>query len=75
MPVPIVLPDPLVQTVVEVKILKLAELRTRRRKQFLDGANVVVHRPADIEKYQYFDGVAPLGAGCGRQDSHAPPWI
>ena len=43
MPAPIVLPDPLVQTVVEVKILKLAEFRTRRRKQFLDGANVVVH--------------------------------
>src|SRR3546814_9667326 len=57
---PIVLPDPLVEAVVEVEVFKVLELAARRREQLLAGADMVVHRAADVEEQQHLYRVAPL---------------
>ena len=38
----------------------MLELAARRRKQFLAGADVVIHRTAHIQKQQHLDRVMPL---------------
>src|SRR5690606_16724350 len=58
----IVLPDAFIEAVVEVKILKVLELRARRREEFFAELDVAVHRAADIEENQHIDLVAALRA-------------
>src|SRR6516165_5686683 len=54
-------PHRIVDAVVEVEVDQVLELRARGREQFLANTNVVLHRPADIEKQQQLYGVVPLG--------------
>src|ERR1700758_4428056 len=58
---PRIAPHRIVDAVVEVEMDQVLELRARRRKQLLANPNVVLHRPADIEKQQQLYGVVPLG--------------
>src|SRR6516225_5001590 len=53
-------PDRIIDAVVEVEVDQVLELRARGRKQLLANADVVLHRPADIEKQQQFHGVVTL---------------
>ena len=57
----VVAPDVVVDAVVEVEVLEVAELALRRREQLLADAHVRVHRAADVEEQQHLDPVAPLG--------------
>src|SRR5690606_2706128 len=57
----IVLPEALINDVVEVKILQMFDLAASPTKQRLTGAHVIVQRAADVQKQQHLDGVAPLG--------------
>ena len=58
----IVLPDRLVEAVVEVVVFHVLELGAGSREQLLDDADMVVHRAADIEEHQKLDGVAAFRA-------------
>src|ERR1700751_5759277 len=58
---PRIAPHRIVDAVVKVKVDQVLELRARRRKQLLANPNVVLHRPAYIEKQQQLHSVAPFG--------------
>ena len=53
----VVLPHELVKAVVEVEMLHVLELDARRREQLLRHLDMPVHRAADVEEHQHFDGV------------------
>jgi hypothetical protein len=55
-----VLPDGLVDEVVEVEVLEVLELAARRREQLLADAHVAFHRAAHVEEQQDLDRVVPL---------------
>ena len=57
----IVLPNALVDEVVEVKILEVLKLRARRRKQLFTDLDVGIHGSTDIEEQQYFHRIVALG--------------
>src|SRR5262249_6062893 len=61
MAAPIVLPHALVEAVVEIEMFEALELASRRRKEIFRRLDMPVHRAADVEEEQDFDGVAPLG--------------
>lgn len=56
----VVAPDALIDAVVEVEVLQMLELAAGGGEQFLDEADVVVHRTADVEEQQHLDRVVPL---------------
>ncbi len=56
----ILLPDLLVDAVVEVEVLHVLELGARGREQLLGGLDVPIHRAADVEEQQHLDRVVPL---------------
>src|SRR5450432_3185477 len=58
----VLLPDALIEAVVEVEIFHVLEFGLGRREQFLDLLDVRIHRAADIEEHQHLDRVAPFGA-------------
>ena len=58
---PVVLPQVVIRTVVEVEVLEVPELAAGGREQFLADAHVLVHRPAHVQQEQHLDGIAPLG--------------
>jgi hypothetical protein len=57
---PVVLPQVVVDAVVEVIVFEVLELAAAGREQFLADADVIVHRAADIEKQQHLDRVVTL---------------
>ncbi len=61
MPAPIVFPQALVNEIVKIEILEMLEFAARRREQLFANADVVVHRAADIETQEHFNGVVPFG--------------
>src|SRR6185312_8849362 len=54
-------PDALVDAIVEIEKIEMAEFGAHGRKQLLDAADVVVHRTADVEEHQQLYRVAPFG--------------
>ena len=54
------LPHRVVEAVVEIEMDEVLELAARRREQLLADADMVVHRPADIEEQQQLHRVVPL---------------
>ena len=56
----VVAPDVVIDAVVEIEILEVAELRLRGREELLAYRDVGVHRAADVEKQQHLDAIAPL---------------
>src|ERR1700733_6912479 len=61
MPAAIVLPHTLVETVVEVEMVKPLELAFCRGEQLLGLFHVPIHRAANVEEQQHLDGVAAFG--------------
>src|SRR5215470_681315 len=60
-PAEVVAPHVIVDAVVEIEVLEMLELRFRRGEELLADLHVRIHRPADVEKQDYLDPVAPLG--------------
>ena len=60
-PARVVAPHVVVDAVVEVEVLEVAELGLGGREQLLADADVRVHRAADVEEQQHLHAVAPLG--------------
>ena len=58
----VLLPDALIEAVVEVEIFHVLEFGLGRREQLLDLLDMRVHRAADVEEHQHLDRVAPLRA-------------
>src|ERR1700751_6063375 len=58
---PRIAPHRIVDAVVKVKVDQVLELRARRRKQLLANPNVVLHRPAYIEKQKQLHSIEPFG--------------
>src|SRR5882757_3686503 len=58
----VLLPDALVEAVVEVEILHVLEFGLGGREQLLDLLDMRIHGPTDVEEDQYLDRIAPLGA-------------
>jgi len=58
----VVLPDVVVDAVVEVEVFEVLELAFGRGKHLLADLDVVIHRAADVEEEQHLDLVVALGA-------------
>src|ERR1700682_5114053 len=56
----VVAPDVIVDAVVEVEVLEMAELALRRREQLFAHLDVRFHRAADVEEEQHLDAIAAL---------------
>src|SRR6185437_6671471 len=61
MPAARILPDRVVQAIVEIEMDEVLELAARGREQLLADPDMVLHGPADIEEQQQFYRVVPLG--------------
>ncbi len=62
MAAPVVLPQVVIDAVVEVIVFKMLELAAAGREKLFTDANVIVHRAADVEKQQNLDRVVAFGA-------------
>src|SRR5690606_595510 len=60
---PVVLPEALIDVVVEVVILHVLELGAGGGEELFDNLDVVVHRSANVKEHQQFYRVAPLWPG------------
>src|SRR5450830_433012 len=59
---PVVLPQAVVDAVMEVKKFHVLEFRLRRREQLLGTLDMVIHAAAHVEQHQHLDAVLALGA-------------
>ncbi len=67
----VVLPQPLINAVVEIVVGERAKLGARGGEQLLADPHMVVHRAADIEEEQHLDGVLAFPAGLHVEETFA----
>src|SRR5690348_5235009 len=60
MPPPRIAPKRFIRAIVEIEVFEVLELGARRREQLLAGADMAIHRAADVEEEQHLGRIVPL---------------